>query len=216
MVDKSKVELRVGAFVFFGFLVLMYIVFSIGDFYIFSPGYRIKTVFDFADGIEVSSPVRYAGVEVGRVEEIEIFYDETTRKNKIALEAWIQQSAKIEKDAECYINTLGLLGEKYLEILPGTKEGGLIEEGGTLTGNDTIPMEKIKQKAYEMAVQAQDTLGKINKILDNVNSSEGTIGKLLTEDKIYNDLSAFVEDIKKNPWKLLHKPKQKKEKKKKR
>jgi len=211
--DKSKVELRVGAFVFFGLLVLVYIIFSIGDFYIFSPGYRIKTVFNFADGIEISSPVRYAGVEVGRVEEIDIFYDEEEKKNKIALEAWIQGEVKIEKDAKCYINTLGLLGEKYLEILPGTKESGIAIEGDAPTGNDTIPMEEIKQKAYEMAVQAQDTLGRINKVLASVNSSEGTIGRLLTEDKIYNDLSAFVEDIKKNPWKLLHKPKKKRKKK---
>ncbi len=214
MLDKSKFEFRVGVFVFFGLLVLVYIVFSIGDFYVFRPGCRIKTVFNFADGIEKGSPVRYAGVEVGRVEDIKIFYDSTKKINQIELTAWVEKHIGIEKDAEAYINTLGLLGEKYLEILPGTKGSGLVQEGDVLMGNDTIPMEKIKQKGYEIALEAQESLDSLNEVMSKVKRGEGTIGKLMTDEKVYKDLSEFVEDIKKNPWKLLHKPKRSKRKKK--
>jgi len=207
MLDKSKFELRVGVFVFFALLAFIYIVFSIGDFYVFEPGYRVDFVFNYGDGIEVSSPVRYAGVEVGRVENIDIIYDTTAKKNKIRLIAWIEKSAGIEKDSEAYINTLGLLGEKYLEVLPGNKGSGMLQDQDVLVGRDSIPVEKIKQEGYDIAMEAKKTFKTVNEVMTKLNEGEGTMGKLLAEDKIHQDLEALVEDLKNNPWKLLHKPK---------
>ena len=120
--------------------------------------------------------------------------------------AWISDDIKIEEDAIVTINTLGLLGEKYLEILPGTTGGPVIKPDGVLTGKDPVSMEKITENLASLSES-------VKTIVDKIKSGEGTIGKLLNEDAIYNNLKAttsnleaFTADIKKHPWKLLNRP----------
>lgn len=202
MVEKNF-ELKVGIFTFIGIVVLFIIIFSIGEVYVFKSGYNLRIVFSFANGITEAAPVRVAGVEVGEVEDINIFYDKEAKKSRVEILVWIKEDTQIEKDARACINTLGLLGEKYLEILPGSREAGLLAGGNTLIGEDPVIMDDLTKNMKELADSAKVVMSRLQ-------SGEGTIGKLLTEEKIYNDLEIFVEDIKNHPWKLLHKTKEKK------
>jgi len=198
--DSTKLfELKVGVFTLIGIIILFVIVFSIGDIHIIKPGYHIKVRFNFASGIGPSAPVRLAGVGIGQVDGIRVFHDEKDKRTKVELKAWIQDGTRIEEDAETTINTLGLLGEKYLEISPGTPGKNFLKDNAVITGHDPVPMEKITENLYKLS-------DSIKVILDRLKNGEGTIGKLLTDDKIYKDLEAFAEDIKKHPWKLLSKP----------
>lgn len=201
MDTKSNFELRVGVFVFIGLIISTYIVFSIGDFYVFKPGYRIKVKFGFVDGIQASAPIRYAGVEVGKLEGIRFYYNQEKKKTEVELNGWISKEARIEKDAEAYVNTLGVVGEKYLEILPGTKEAGYLKEGDELTGLDPVPMEKLTHRAYQIT-ESLETAAK------NIKEGKGTIGKLFNDDTIYKNLEEFTADIKAHPWKLIIKGKE--------
>ena len=202
MDGKSNFELRVGVFVFVGLVVFTYIVFSISDFYVFKPGYRVKVRFNFVDGIQPSAPIRYAGVEAGKLESIKVFYNDQKKRTEVELQGWISKRIRIEKDAQAYVNTLGVVGEKYLEILPGTKEAGYLSGGEELVGNDPVPMEKITQRAYAITEA-------LEKAAKNMQEGKGTVGKLMTDDSIYNNLEAFTADIKAHPWKLLFKGKEK-------
>ena len=206
MDTKSSFELKVGIFVFIGLIVFSYIVFSIGDFYVFKPGYRIKVKFGFVDGIQPASPIRYAGVEVGKLENIRFYYNEQKDKTEVELKCWVRKDARIEKDAEAHINTLSVVGEKYLEVLPGTRQAGFLTEADTLIGVDPVPMERITQRAYKI------TEG-LEIIARDIKEGKGTIGKLLTDDSIFRNLDEFTKDIKAHPWKLLIKGKEKKKKK---
>jgi len=198
--ETRTFELKVGIFIAVGIIIFFIIVFSIGDVYLIKKGYHIDVVFNFANGIREGAPVRLAGVNVGQIDRIDIFFDENDRRTKIKLLAWVDSNdIHIERDSLAVINTLGLLGEKYLEIFPGTTENNMLENGDMIVGRDPISTEAITEKVSELA----DSTAIVMKRLAD---GEGTVGKLLTEDKIYNDLEAFVEDIKKHPWKLLHKP----------
>jgi len=199
-------ELKVGIFTFIGLVILFIIVFSIGEFYLFKPGYSIKVMFNFANGITKAAPARVAGVTAGEVEDIKILYDEAERCSKVELSVWIGEGVRIEKDATAYINTLGILGEKYLEIIPGSVEAGFLAEGEALVGKDPIIMDEMTREMKELADAT-------TVVMTRLKDGEGTIGKLLTEEKMYNDLEALVEDIKKHPWKLFHKGREKKPKK---
>jgi phospholipid/cholesterol/gamma-HCH transport system substrate-binding protein len=202
MDKQSNIELKVGFFVFIGIIIFTYIVFSIGDFYVFKPGYRIKVRFGFIDGIQAAAPLRYAGVEAGKVEAIKVFYNQEIKKTQIELTAWVAEDIHIEKDAQAYINTLGVVGEKYLEILPGSAEVGYLKNGDMITGNDSVPMEKITQRAYKITEDLQATLSSLRE-------GKGTMGKFLTDDAVYKNLEEFTADIKAHPWKLLVKGKEK-------
>ena len=239
MFTKSSFELKVGIFIFIGIVILSVIVFSIGNFYGVKRGYVLNMLFNFANGISVGAPVRYAGVEVGEVQDIEVYFDEKENIPMIRLRIWVAQNTWVNEDASATINTLGLLGEKYLEIIPGTREARLLQKGDTLRGKDPISTEELTRETKKTLTKVDKMIESINKIVGDeefraslkntlanletlsselsevmtvVRKGEGTIGKFFTDDKLYNDIDEMVLDIKKHPWKLLYRPKESKKK----
>jgi len=199
-------ELKVGTFILIGIAITIMIVFSIGDINLSKTGYNIIVKFNFASGIGSSAPVRLAGVGVGQVQSVRIIYSEEDKRSHAEIHAWIQSDAKVEEDSKVTINTLGLLGEKYLEIFPGTPGKPFLKNGAVLRGDDPVMMEKLTENLVNLS-------DSVTVIVDRLKKGEGTIGKLLTEDAIYMDLKStaanfkeFSEDLKKHPWKLLSKP----------
>lgn len=206
MESPRTFELKVGIFILIGVAILFLIVFSIGDINLSKSGYTIKVLFNFASGIGPSAPVRLAGVGVGQVRGVRVLYDEAGKQTKAELTAFIQEGTKIEEDATVTINTLGLLGEKYIEILPGTTGKSILKNNDTIAGKDPVAMEKVTENLASLSES-------VRAIVERLKKGEGTIGKLLTEDAVYDDVKAmtgnfreFSEDIKKHPWKLLNKP----------
>ena len=213
-------ELKVGTFILVGIAIGFLIVFSIGDINLAKSGYNITVTFDFASGLASAAPVRLSGVGVGRVDDVKIVYSEQDKKSHAEVRAWIESDAKIEENAVVTINTLGLLGEKYLEIIPGTPGAPMVKEGAVMKGKDPIVMEQLTENLVNLSNSASTIMKRLEK-------GEGAIGKLLTEDAVYDDLKSitgnfkdfsvelkstgtnfkdFSADLKKNPWKLLARP----------
>ena len=199
MDDLKIFELKVGVFIMIGVAILFIIVFSIGDINFVKKGYRINVDFNFVDGIGSSAPVRVSGIGVGQIDGLKLYYDEKEKKTKAQLNAWVREGVKIEEDAVATISTLGFMGEKYMEISPGTSGKRFLKNGDLLVGKDPVSIAKVFEDLSGLTES-------VKVIVDRLKNGEGTIGKLLTRDKIHQDLEAFVEDIKNNPWKLLNKP----------
>jgi phospholipid/cholesterol/gamma-HCH transport system substrate-binding protein len=221
--DKlKKTEFAVGVFVFIGIIILVIFVLMIGDFRLVNPGYKFKIQFGFANGIKMSAPVRLAGVEAGEVKGIEIGYDEKERKPVVTVDVWVKKASKIPADSRIWVNMLGLLGEKYIEIIPGQNYTNLVKEGYVLRGEDPISIQELTDLSREIALQvgktvgdAAVTLGKLNTTLDSVNlilsnveKGSGTVGKLFFDDSLYNNIEEMFADLKKHPWKLLYRSKE--------
>ena len=197
--DGTKIfELKVGIFIMIGIAILFIIVFSLGDINLVKRGYHVKIDFNFVDGIGPSAPVRLAGIGVGQIDGLKIYYNDQEHKMKAQLNAWIKESIKIDKEAVATINTLGFMGEKYLEISPGTS-AEFLKNGDLLVGKDPASVNKIFEKLGSLT-------DSVNVVVTRLKNGEGTVGKLLTDDAVYKNLEAFTEDIKNNPWKLLNKP----------
>lgn len=223
---KIDFEFKVGIFVAMGIAIFISMVFSIGSIKTFQHRKNLKFHFDFANGIEVSAPVRLAGIQIGEVRDLKIVFDEKKQKMVVELNTLIEKNVNIEEDAEAFINSLGFIGERYVEILPGTPGKKKLAEGQILEGKESVPMEKLTEKSYSVLKnldkvvgdpETQDALkltvldlkrlvGSANVIMDKVKSGEGTIGKLFMDETLYRDLEAFVKDLKAHPWKLLYKP----------
>jgi len=226
-------ELKVGIFIFIGIVILSVIVFSIGNFYSVKKGYKLNIVFSFANGIGIGAPVRYSGVEVGEVQEINIYFDEKENKPLVKLTVWVAQNTWINENAKAAINTLGLLGEKYLEISPGTRDTRLLQQGDTLRGYDPVSTEELARSTKDLIEKIGNLTESFNKIagddslrvslintISNVEAlsgdlrdflsyakqGKGTIGRLMSDDTLYNHIDEMVLDIKQHPWKLLFKP----------
>jgi len=200
---KTKLELKVGVFVFFGLIILSIFILSVGKVKTWASGYRVSCVFNFVNGVKFGAPVRFAGVDVGEVKQIEFFRPAGEEKDKVKVTCFIKNSVKIPADSAVWVNTLGLLGEKYIEIMPGKDYANILPAGQSLKGSDPLAMQEIGEMAKKIATDLDDTLVKIKK-------GEGTVGKLLYDESLYDNLNAFIEDLKKNPWKLFYKSSEKK------
>jgi phospholipid/cholesterol/gamma-HCH transport system substrate-binding protein len=197
-------EVKIGIFVIIGIVLLTVITFSIGDFF-FKPGYNIYAVMNFANGVQQSAPVRFAGIEVGEVKEAGVFKDETGT-TRVRLKLWLTDDAKVEEDAKLCVNTLGLIGEKYIEIFPGTPGTPFLKEGDTIAGHDSVSVEQMTKKGYEIALKLEKVADSLDAVLNQVRTGQGTVGKLIYDQGLYDDVEAMVKDLRQNPWKLLSKP----------
>jgi phospholipid/cholesterol/gamma-HCH transport system substrate-binding protein len=199
---KTKLELKVGVFVFIGFIILVTFVLSIGGFKTWTSGYKVNFIFNFVNGAKLGAPVRFAGVDVGEVKEIKFFYAPAEAKTKVQMVCWIKKEIRIPVDSTIWVNTLGLLGEKYIEIMPGKDYGKCLVRNQSLEGVDPLAMHELVRLGNDIAVNLDKSMEKIRK-------GEGTIGRLLVDDTIYKELEALVIDVRKHPWKLFWKGKEK-------
>jgi phospholipid/cholesterol/gamma-HCH transport system substrate-binding protein len=199
---KSKLEMKVGIFVFFGLAILMVFILSIGGFKSWASGRYVKFNFGFINGVKIGAPVRFSGVDVGQVKKINfIFLPEG--KTRVEIVGWIEDRIKIPVDSTVWVNTLGLLGEKYIEIMPGKETTQFLSKGQSIDGIDPVAM-------HEMERILKKTAGDVSVTMEKISNGEGTVGKLLFNETIYDELEAMVKDLRKHPWKLFWKTKEKK------
>jgi len=129
---KIDLELIVGLFVLIGIIALSYISVKLGRMeWVGGGGYRVTAVFPSIAGLKVGALVEIAGVEVGRVKSLAL--DENYQA-RVVFD--MNRRVKLQEDSIASIKTKGLLGEKYVEIVPGGADE-VIENGGKL--QDTVP-----------------------------------------------------------------------------
>ena len=207
MFRNENLEMKVGLFIGIGIFLAFVLVFSISDMYMLKDGYTVKVLFDYVNGITENSPVRLAGVHVGEVTSIRLVHDGEGSPTRVQVEAMIRKGVGIEEDAVAGINTLGLLGEQYLEISPG-KSPRHITDGGSLRGMTPVnvgrqmqvisSMLETAEEIGERMIRGEGTLARLltdgsvydelSSILNKVNSGEGTIGRLINDGTLYNDI----------------------------
>lgn len=221
---KSSLELKVGIFVFGGLVILAIFVLLIGNFKSWTSGYRINFVFNFVNGVKIGAPIRFAGVDVGEVRQIKFIFKPEESKTKVKIEGWINKEVRIPMDSTVWVNTLGLLGEKYIEIMPGKDFKNILPKDGSLEGVDPVPMHEVAVLARNIAddletiiqriKDKEGTIGKLlyddglyRKIEEAIKNKDGTIGRLFYDDSLYKEIEALVRDLRQHPWKLLKRTK---------
>ena len=234
MSRESNIEFKVGLFVLAAVVAFTVFLFSISDTSVFKNGKALNVVFNFANGLKKNAPARIAGVDEGVVKDIELFFDRKDGRTKARITLWINRSAQIPSDSTVTINQLGLLGEKYVEIVPGVDTKNFFSDGQEIAGKDPVSQEAISSKVMDVARKLEESIGGISTIVndpDNLASlkktlqeisfasegikdiiaqtreGKGTIGKLFYDDRMYENLQGLTADLKDNPWKLLYRPK---------
>ena len=139
---KYSLETIVGIFIVIGLLCIGYMTIKLGRIPIFSGDYYfLYARFSSVSGLRVDSPVEINGIEVGRVEQLNIDQDKQIAMVKLRIEKGI----KVYEDAIASIKTSGLIGDKLIKIDPGG--GDILKPGGTITEtNSPIDVEDIISK----------------------------------------------------------------------
>ncbi len=219
-------HIKIGIFFLSGLVILLVTLAFIKDFTFFRPSYEVKVFFDFAEGIKRASPVRFCGVDVGQVREVIVVSSAGGPKVKVI--ANIDRGIKIPKGSYFFINSLSLFGEKYLEITPPFQYSEYIKKGGTVEGISPVPlfqvfagftqtMEELKSFIEEGEIKSslenalknlEDITLSVKGVVEDIQAEKGTVGRFLYDDSLYRKTEEFISDIKENPWKLLHKPRE--------
>lgn len=200
----QRSEWKLGLFIAGGIVFFLLLIFAVGSLKLLERGYEVKVLFRFANGINIGAPVRLAGVEIGEVKNVQIIYSPGDDKPLVELTLMIKKGAKIRQNATVIINTLGLLGEKYVEILPGSKDVPLLKNGDVIIGKDSVPIAKITDLGYEIACKLNETIDSIRRIITTEDSQEkirSTISnlKILTDNlnELILDTDQLIKKINK-------------------
>ena len=128
---KFDIEIIVGLFIFAGLLGMAYTSIRLGQIDLFDTDYYpVKAVFTTVTGLKVNTDVEISGVKVGKVKDIQL------ENYEAIVTILIKKHIEIQDDAIASIRTKGILGEKYIDILPGGSDE-IIEPGGIIF--DTEP-----------------------------------------------------------------------------
>jgi len=160
----KKTEYAIGIFVFVGLILLGTMIIAFGNYQYRGTQYVVYAVFNYVSGVVEGAPVRYAGVGAGKVTKSEIFLTDNGA-TKVKLTLSIDEKIKIKKDSEAVINSLGIIGEKYVEIFPGTPESPMIQPNEAITGVDPVAIESVMSKAQQVLIKLEQALSSVNDIL---------------------------------------------------
>jgi len=183
-------ELKVGILVLIGIVILFYMSFRIGKFGVFrEAGYDVIVFFDNASGLDPKSPVQIAGVQVGKVRKIKL------DGYKAMATLVIKDNVNIPVDSKIAIKTQGVLGDKYIEIIPGV-EKKFLAQGERIKDVVTSPdFDEIFTQINVVAKNFGDTMGEfkgiigdkekvnIKKSIDNIQVLSGEFKDLLKDNK---------------------------------
>jgi len=156
-------EARVGIFVLLGLIVLTFFTFRVSKWgLIAEKGYRLTVDFDTAAGLEPKSDVKMAGVPIGKVEEIELV------GNRARLVLRIHEGIRIPIDSVGSIQTQGLLGEKYVELLPGKDVQRNLPAGGQVA--NTLTPTNLDEMVRKLSAIGDD----VKKFTESLSETFGT------------------------------------------
>ena len=190
-------ELRVGILVVATITILIIFILGVsGGIPIFQHNATYHTHFAAADGLKNGDEVRLAGKLVGKVDSVEFGAVPASKDDKPIVVNMVVDAKEVEgrirRDSQAVLAQQGFLGDRVIDITPGTKATEPIPDGGEIPSADQQGLAQIFSGASDILVQF-NTVGKqLQELMDNINQGKGTVGKLLHDDALYVSLNRAV------------------------
>lgn len=195
MKTTASQRIKIGLFTFIGLLVLIAAIFFIGNQKsLFSSTIKLNGVFKNVNGLQIGNNVRFAGINVGVVDEIEIINDTSVR---VVLTINDDVKKFIKKDSRMNIGSDGLMGDKLVVIMPGgATSTAMVKDGDQIGAVNPVDVDKIIGKLTKIADNAGSLIDNLSQIVAKVNGGKGSIGRLLNNDKMAKEMESTVKQAK--------------------
>lgn len=237
---KISNEAKIGMMVVAVIVVLTYLTIKSGDFNFSKKGYTVKVLFNNIDGVNLNAPVMLNGLEVGKVEKINIVEDDES--TKLELTVWLKEDVKLSVGTKAFAKNMGFFGEKYVGLLVSGSGKGYLPPGTVIEGRDPADLDRllldgqiIAQDVKEISRNLNERLVTNKELIDrliinldisaaNINAITTSLNERMTVNHLRFDetmanlhsastnLDQFTYDLKINPWKLLYRSKEKRQK----
>lgn len=152
-------EAKVGTVSIIGLILLAFMIVHLGGFSFGDKGYPVYAVFNQVGGLKAGNAVRYAGVDIGRVESISVVPE------GVKAQLMINPGVQIPEGSRFMIGTDGLLGEKYVDIVPPPRtNSGVIKPGTVVKGDDPQGLDTLVTNADKVLLDMQKLVKSLNDI----------------------------------------------------
>jgi len=193
MEKKTKNQIKLGVFVSITIAMFIVGIYFIGQRQkLFSSTFHVSGIFSDISGLQVGNNVRFSGINVGIIEDIEQITDSTVRVDMQIVE---HSRQFIKKNAVAIIGSDGLMGSKIVVILPGTAGQKELADNDVLGTVRQVDMDEIMFKIKVTSDNAANITGDLAAIMRTVREGKGTIGMLLMDSIFAENLDAAVLNI---------------------
>lgn len=198
-------QLRVGIFVLFGLAVLAFLILNAsGNFNPFEKKFRLKAHFVAADGLREAAEVQLAGVNIGKVEKVNLLPPDSPNDAKIEAVLLVSQNLdgrpiteRIRTDSTAQLAAVSLLAnDKLINITPGSNRAAAVAENDVLNSTSPMSITTLAETGNELLQQINRLAAPTGEILDKANRGDGTLGKIINDETLYNSLDATVGETK--------------------
>ncbi|MBS1687289.1 MAG: MCE family protein [Bacteroidetes bacterium] len=191
MKNSASQKIKIGIFTLVGLFLLVASVFLIGKRKtLFGNSFTINGTFKNVGGLQIGNNVRFVGINVGTVQNIKIISD-TLALVTMRLDDKVR--SHIKTNAVASISSDGLMGDKLVTITAGADNAPLIKEDGMIATVNPMELDKTVAKIAQIADNAEVITSALAGIATQVKSGKGSIGTLLYNDTLANNLKGTVK-----------------------
>ena len=188
-------QFRVGAIIVIAFVILGLALYKLGQAAnLFAKRYELVVFLPNANGLRQGGSVTLAGQLVGTVKEIEFLpvdFD-TTRNLRIVARIDRRLREQIRRDSEARLRTMGLLGDKVLDISPGTPRFPVLAAGDTLRVAAAMDYEAVLAKAAGAVDDVVGLTHDLRVVTAGLAQGRGTVGQMLTNRAMYDQMTSAM------------------------
>jgi len=187
---------RVGFLIFIGVLAFSVGIFFVGEeSHLFSSVFYVQVNYSNAEGVKPGAYVVLSGYNIGTVSTIRLTEDADSVRVLLRINEDVHPFIKIDSRAE--IKQEGLVGNKFINLSVGSDRSPVVEDYGFIKGVAPFALSSLADNVTSITDTADRVFGELNVLLHRLNQGEGTIGKLLTDDGVYERLEAITEQTEK-------------------
>lgn len=196
-------ELRVGLFVLAALLVTGFLILnSSGSFNPFEQKLKLRARFVSADGLHSGADVQLAGVSVGKVDEVKFLPTDAADADRIEATFNVSKifddkpiSELIRTDSTVQLVATSVLGnDKIVNIKPGTAKGSPVDENALLPTSESVGLNQLTETGNDLLKEINKLAVPVNEILNKANAGEGTLGRIINDDRLYDSVDSAVTE----------------------
>jgi phospholipid/cholesterol/gamma-HCH transport system substrate-binding protein len=190
-------QLKVGVLIIVALIALVALIFlmsgSTGGF--MTSKITLHSDFENSAGLKVGAPVNLDGVTIGNVKAIRIRVDHKLTPVEVIMRVSEKYQKDIRADSKASLSTIGVLGDTVIDIDSRAAVGGPVSDGAQLPTTETPNLQDVIQSSQGTIEQLNTILGKVDNLVDNLNSSKGSIGLLINDPSLYNKALATLNQL---------------------
>lgn len=186
-------EMKVGVIISVALAILFLSVFFAGSIErMIHPKVRIKAAIPDVKGLKGGAPVWVYGLEEGTVEDISL---DPKFGTVVTISIYKDVLAYLKKDSTASVLTMGLLGDKYIELTPGASGAEPLNSGDMIRGTTQLDMKDVMETGASSIKKINDFIEKMGNLVQKLETSKGTLGMLIEDPSLYNNLKESAKHL---------------------